>query len=1317
MKKQFYAILLSLTIISALVPQFHSNLDPSLKLQSDSLNSSEQQAIALVNGSRAYGYDLELENITLKHPAFRAAGSSGAYEAANWIEGQFESFGLNSSLESFQFTNWTLLSRPFLVIDEDGNSSTVNDQVVIDSFECEHYSWPTPYDGVFADLVVLPLPPAVNLGEIGVNPINMTEWDNMNTTGKIVLIGREIRWNGYWQQTFVNKLTVQTPAAVVYTWWYPWMNFTPTFFSSAGGRPLSGFGSYYWDLKIPVGFVNYEDGLWIRDVESANSMASANVTIRSVINDGIHYNVIGKITGYTNPEKLVVISGHYDTVMCSGFCDNGAGVAGILELAKVFADAAQREIYKPNYTLVFVAFTGEELDLVGSAQYVKLHKNEMANITAIINLDSIGSDNLYVTKTPGSDLNQTIIEAAQDLGINITSEEVGGSDQESFRAPGIVDSDIAYYWGVDLGIYDASPVNSSAMLDSYPLFYNDFWNMGKPGWIHTPYDNSTSTETQGWVEVSNLENHIKVAALTIMRVSPNAVIPPPPPPPPPSRLIIVPDNYTTIQEAVDNANDNDTIFVRNGTYHEHVSVDKKVLLIGENKDATIIYGNGTGTVVQLGTNVTITNFTIRNGEYGVRILQPYGNIPVYRDNIVNNTKIIDNRYGAILIRACANNTIINNLMVNNTLFGIHLWHAGDNTIINNTVVNNGYGIDFYGNSNDNILRNNNMTDNTYNFGLILREETRNFFTRTSSKPGIVNDVDSSNTVNGKPIYYLVNQSDEQIPSDAGYIWLNNCTNITINGCNLSSNLQGILLLFTNNASIINNKITNNANGIYVGVVSSNNTLIGNTLEDNVNGIYLDDASKFTTMRNNIISGGQMNFGVSPDIARHITSGSDLINNIDTSNTVEGKPIIYWINQHDLQVPTNAGYVMLINSTNIQIENLELTNNIQNIFLLASNDTIIENSSITNSVYGIVISDYGWYDSNSGITYRFYSFNTTIKGNILVDNGVGIWIRSNNSTVTDNTLNRNPLGICLAGTSNSTISKNVVTESNTNAISPSPPPDLYIFYYPTWPWEYSRELVAMEMGGIIVGGEHNIIYGNTVRDNCIGIFMFDQTNNIFGVSNTVFYNNFINNTPYQAMGPPRGSNNFDNSYLSGGNYWSNYNGTDLFSGPYRNETGSDGIGDTAFQVFPGPQQVVDNYPLMAPINIFDAGIWNGTNQDISIISNSSISNFQINKTQNTISFNVTHQTSLVFFRVSIPNVIANEFWQGNCTLLVNGQQVETRNWTDESNTYIYFTHEDPKQVTMIPESPSLLVMLLLIIATLLAVIVRRRKSHQTSQLLH
>jgi len=515
-----------LLIAALLAPAFQlagvrGELDSSSNADTASLLDFEQQVVSSVNGSRAYDYDLELENIAYSHPDFRSSGSSGAFEAANWIKGKLESFGLQSWLEPFQFTNWTLLDSASLVIDGDGNSGTVGDQTSIGSFQCEHLSWPTPVDGVFAGLVVLPLPVLSDRSQIGMVPIN-TMWDSIDTTGKVVLVGREVRSHPNWNSPFASKLRSQTPAAVVYIWWYSWDSFIPPFFSSGGGVPMNG--GYYWNLSIPVGFVDYKDGLLIKNSKDTNLNLAANVTIPSVINDnGTHYDIVGKINGFQNPDKLVIVSGHYDTVMCSGFCDNGAGTAGIVELAKVFSEAVQSGVYQPNYTLLFVGFAGEEFYLVGSANYVKEHKSDMTNITAVINLDCIGSDDLYVSETPGSLLAQTVVQASQDLGISIWTESPGGSDHETFKSPSGVNYMIQANWGVDLGISDATPVLASAMLDSYPLFYNDLWNRGAPGWIHTSYDNSTSTSALNWVEKDDLGNHIKVAALVVMRSSPNVV--------------------------------------------------------------------------------------------------------------------------------------------------------------------------------------------------------------------------------------------------------------------------------------------------------------------------------------------------------------------------------------------------------------------------------------------------------------------------------------------------------------------------------------------------------------------------------------------------------------------------------------------------------------------------------------------------------------------------------------------------------------------------------------------------------------------------
>lgn len=516
-------VLTSILFVLVLSAVFLGEFAASGNTEFPGLTAQESDVVSLVNGTSAYDYDLELERIALDHNlsdySFRTAGSRGANQTANWILRQLQSLGLQTALEPFEFTTWNLPSQPTLTIDQESNPNTTDDQIIIKSFQSTQMSWPTPEGGIFADLVILPLPDNVLYSHFSAGslpPYNASAWIQINTTGKILLIGREVNWFAPLRRVFEDKISSQPPAALIYTYWYSWMNFTPPMQGSMAGHR-------YWSSRLPLAWVNYDDGLWIRSREASVNV-SARVEIPAVIGSGTHYNVVGKLTGSTNPEKAIIISGHYDTVMDAGFCDNGAGAAGVIELARAFMDARARGVYTPPQTLIFVAFTGEELGFVGAIAYIKQHKAEMNRTSAVINLDCIGQGNLTASETlldeNGLELDETVLKAARDLNVNaaIDPESLGGSDQEAFRNP--IGTSIFYRedWGTYPDINDTARVKSSTMLCSTPLFYNDKWLTGSPGWIHTEYDNSTSTVTLNWVNAQDLEAHLKVAALSVVRV-------------------------------------------------------------------------------------------------------------------------------------------------------------------------------------------------------------------------------------------------------------------------------------------------------------------------------------------------------------------------------------------------------------------------------------------------------------------------------------------------------------------------------------------------------------------------------------------------------------------------------------------------------------------------------------------------------------------------------------------------------------------------------------------------------------------------------
>jgi parallel beta-helix repeat protein len=173
----------------------------------------------------------------------------------------------------------------------------------------------------------------------------------------------------------------------------------------------------------------------------------------------------------------------------------------------------------------------------------------------------------------------------------------------------------------------------------------------------------------------------------------------------PSKVIRVPDDYPTIQAAIDAANSGYKITVSSGTYFEHLIIDKPLKIIGKDKNNTIINGSKSGYCVHItADNVEISGFTIENGGCGLYLESSNG-------CIMDNNIISDHGMG-ISLNDSNNNLIAHNGLSNNMLqlCAIHLSLSNNNVIRDNDLVENSAGVFLY-DSNYNLIYHNNFINN------------------------------------------------------------------------------------------------------------------------------------------------------------------------------------------------------------------------------------------------------------------------------------------------------------------------------------------------------------------------------------------------------------------------------------------------------------------------------------------------------------------------------------------------------------------------------------------------------------------------------
>lgn len=322
-------------------------------------------------------------------------------------------------------------------------------------------------------------------------------------------------------------------------------------------------------------------------------------------------------------------------------------------------------------------------------------------------------------------------------------------------------------------------------------------------------------------------------------------------------------------------------------------------------------------------------------------------------------------------------------------------------------------------------------------------------------------------------------------------------------------------------------------------------------------------------------------------------------------------------------------------------------------------------------------------------------NIVVKNFNISNTNIGVQLDgTNNSWLLNNELTKNGIGMMIGFSSNNIIYGNNIKANN----------DCVVWILNSFNNSFYRNNIRNNLGGINLGSVD--IMGGIVLDK--------------GLNNTIFHNNFINNTEHvhvreslyvyiRKEPEPPDSNSWDNGYPSGGNYWSDCNGTDLFSGPYQNETGSDGIGDIPHVINEYNQ---DNYPLMAPIRIFDAGTWDGRTYFVDVISKSTISDFYFNPHEGPfLRFNVSGGNGTIgFCRVTIPKDLlwVEDGWK----VLVGNEPVEYTTIQSENYTYIHFSYNHSTKTvqiigtSVIPEFPSYLPLIFLI-STLIATIPAKR----------
>jgi parallel beta-helix repeat protein len=297
------------------------------------------------------------------------------------------------------------------------------------------------------------------------------------------------------------------------------------------------------------------------------------------------------------------------------------------------------------------------------------------------------------------------------------------------------------------------------------------------------------------------------------------------------------------------------------------------------------------------------------------------------------------------------------------------------------------------------LQDNSFFNNTYNF-----------YAEGWQPPGYsYHDIDLSNTVNGKPIYYLINAHDQVLDGavdDIGCVVLVLCDNMTLRNIQVTHNKAGVLLVGTTHSLITDSSFSDNKDGIWLYTESANNTITNTHCFSNERGIAAQEYAWYTTILNCELNNNSQ-FGFWTQVTGHMVLKGCIVH--DNGYAYSEDQDVYPLS---LQYG-GPGVMIHVWSESNRIENCRVFNNYEGIYVYDQSDgQIIRNCTVYgNTVDGLclrnekncVIKNCTAYKNQYGFAFVEESSLNKITDSTAYQNEIGMYIvlSSNNNQIYHN----------------------------------------------------------------------------------------------------------------------------------------------------------------------------------------------------------------------------------------------------------------------------------------------------------------------------